>query len=261
MNDQTYCNESRGEQIVAYLYDDLDAAERQRLEAHVQTCAACRSEMSSLRGIRRELGRWSPPEPSIGFTPGLAPAPGRIGAWARMKTVPVWAQAAAAMLVVGAAAGLANIEIRRDAAGIIVRTGWSQPPVASVPSLSPSAADVSSPAPWQADVEAMAVRLRSELQASQAEARPAGRTEASADTTVRTLITESEQRQQRELALRIAELARDVHTQRRSDLEKIQYSLGLMESNLGAVQDIGVEVMRQRQMINDLAVPVSQGGR
>jgi len=260
MTDQTYCNESRGEEIVAYLYDDLDTAERERVEAHVRTCAACRAEMSSLRGVRRELGRWSPPEPSVGFTPGLAPAPGRMGAWAKMKVVPVWAQAAAAMLVVGAAAGLANIEIRQEAGGIIVRTGWSQPPVVTAPSPLPSLADVSSPAPWRADLEAMAVALRSELQASQAEARPAAGRET-VDAGVRSLITESERRQQRELALRIAELARDVQTQRRSDLEKIQYSLGIMESNLGAVQNIGVEVMRQRQMINDLAVPVSQGGR
>ncbi|MGE0703320.1 MAG: anti-sigma factor [Vicinamibacterales bacterium] len=260
MNDQTYCNGSRGEEIVAYLYDDLDAAERERLEAHVQACAACRSEMSSLRGIRRELGRWNPPEPSVGFTPGIAPAPGRIGAWTKMKAVPVWAQAAAAMLLVGAAAGLANIEVRRDEAGFLVRTGWSQPQVVTAPSPSPSAAEVSSPAPWRADLEALAVALRSELQASQAEPRPAAGPQT-AEAGVRTLITESERRQQRELALRIAELARDVQAQRRSDLEKIQYSLGIMESNLGAVQNIGVEVMRQRQMINDLAVPVSQGGR
>jgi anti-sigma factor RsiW len=257
MNDQTYCNESRGEQIVAYLYDDLDPAERQSLEAHLQACAACRGEVASMRDVRRELARWSPPEPSAGFTPGIAPAPGRAGAWTKIKAVPLWAQAAAAMLIIGAAAGLANIEIRQDETGLIVRTGWSRPQAAAASVSPPSGAVRTAPAPWQADLDALAVVLRGELEASREPGRPAQG--QAVDPSVRTLISESERRQQRELALRLAELARDVQAQRRSDLEKIQYSLGIMESNLGAVQNIGVEVMRQRQMINDLAVPVSQG--
>jgi hypothetical protein len=112
--------------------------------------------------------------------------------------------------------------------------------------------------PWRADLDALALDLRNELGAAGAATSPVA-ADAGLNTRVRALIEESERRQQRELALRIAELARDVQAQRRSDLEKIQYSLNVLESNLGAVQTIGVEVMRQRQMINDLAVPVSQG--
>jgi hypothetical protein len=75
---------------------------------------------------------------------------------------------------------------------------------------------------------------------------------------VRGLIDESEQRQRRELALRLADMLRDVQFQRRDDLEKIDRSLGVIQANLGMMQSTGVEVMRQRQMLNDLAVRVSQ---
>jgi hypothetical protein len=61
---------------------------------------------------------------------------------------------------------------------------------------------------------------------------------------VRALLDESERRQQRELALRVAEVLRDVSTQRQADLVKIDRSLGAVQNNLG------VEVMKQRQSLN-----------
>jgi hypothetical protein len=75
---------------------------------------------------------------------------------------------------------------------------------------------------------------------------------------VAALIDESEQRQRRELALRLAEAVRDLHVQRRDDLARIDRSLGVIQANVGVMQNTGVEVMRHRQMINDLAVRVSQ---
>ncbi len=250
MKDDTYCNEARGDRFVAYLYDDLDSSGRAEMDAHLAACESCRAELAAFRSLRRELGRWALPEPSAGFTPGMAPAPGRLSLWARLTAVPAWAQAAAAVLVVGAAAGLANLEIQYDAGGLAVRTGWLRPAQAAV-------APDESAAPWDADLEALAAELRGELDATRAEVRPVATTAVNAER-VQGLIDDSERRHQREMALRLAELARDLQAQRRGDLEKIQYSLGMMESNLGTMQNIGVEVMRQRQMINDLAVPASQ---
>jgi hypothetical protein len=63
---------------------------------------------------------------------------------------------------------------------------------------------------------------------------------------VRTLIEESERRQQRELALRTAQLMRDVDSQRQVDLAQIQNSFGQIEGLTGA------EVREQRQMLNYL---------
>ena len=63
---------------------------------------------------------------------------------------------------------------------------------------------------------------------------------------VRALIDESERRQQRELALRTAQVLRDFDSQRRVDLEQIQRSFGQFEGLTGA------EVREQRQMLNYL---------
>ena len=63
---------------------------------------------------------------------------------------------------------------------------------------------------------------------------------------MRALVEESEKRQQRELALRIAELLRDVNAQRQADLVKIDRTLGAVQNN------VGIEVMKTRQQINQM---------
>jgi len=66
---------------------------------------------------------------------------------------------------------------------------------------------------------------------------------------VRALLDESEQRQQRELALRLAEVVRDTQVQRRADLVKIDQSLGVLQNQTS------LEVRRE---VNSLARQVSQ---
>ena len=73
-------------------------------------------------------------------------------------------------------------------------------------------------------------------------------------TRVRALIAESEQRQQRELALRTAELVGDFDSQRQFDLAQIQRNFGQIEGLTGA------EVREQREMLNYL-MRVSQQQR
>ena len=68
---------------------------------------------------------------------------------------------------------------------------------------------------------------------------------------VRALIASSERRQQLELALRVGDVISDVQAQRRADLLKIDRSIGLMQNSTG------MEVLRQREMLNSLAVRVS----
>ena len=63
---------------------------------------------------------------------------------------------------------------------------------------------------------------------------------------MRALLAESEQRQQRELALRVAQLQRDFDGQRVSDLKRIQDNLGQLGGWTGA------EVARQRDVLNYL---------
>src|ERR1700761_6338993 len=115
--------DNRDDAIVAYLYDDDEGrgTEGARFEKHLASCAPCRAEIASLRGVRRQLTHWSPPD----FVSSHAQLAARPPQWWRQ--IPVWAQVAAALLFLGVSAGIANLDVRYDAAGLTVRTGWSKP--------------------------------------------------------------------------------------------------------------------------------------
>ena len=236
----------RDEALIALLYDDGGAeasADRARFEAHVRACAACRVELDALRGIRAQLARWAPPEPKFGAPANLQSNPQ--SALRNPRWVPAWAQAAAAVLVVGVAAGIANLDVHYDRSGLTIRTGWSSR--AAVPLAQPAAAPAAADAAlWKADLAALERQLRSELRPSQAANAAAAQRSSDADLVrrVRALVDDSEKRQQRELALRIAELMRDVNVQRQADLVRVDRALGLVENK------VGVEVLKNRQQMN-----------
>jgi hypothetical protein len=103
------------------------------------------------------------------------------------------------------------------------------------------------------DLAALEQRLRAEM----AQIRTASTTRAAASSSqassdsdilarVRTLIEESEQRQQRELALRTAQVVRDVESQRRVDMQNVRSIVGQMEGTTGA------EIARQQQTLQYL---------
>ena len=66
------------------------------------------------------------------------------------------------------------------------------------------------------------------------------------------MIEQSEVRQQRELALRLSQVAREVDTQHRADLLRIQQNLGQFEMQTGAQID-------QQQQMMDYLVRTSGG--
>ncbi len=244
---------TRGDLLVAYLYNDMALDERAGFDRHLTTCALCRAELDALRGVRSELKQWAPPEPSFHVT--IAPTlPGaeRRGRWASLSHIPAWAQVAAATLFLGVAAGMANLEVAYDANGLSVRTGWRHPDQATA---SPAAVVRPGQAsPWRADLTTLEQQLRSDLAVRPVAATPVAAPQLDDATVrrVRALLQESEQRQQRELGLRFAEMAREVEAQRQADLVKIDRSLGLISSRTG------MEVMRTQQQVNSLAQRVSQ---
>ena len=69
---------------------------------------------------------------------------------------------------------------------------------------------------------------------------------------VRTLVDESARRQQTELALRVAEVVRDMNVKREADLQRIDQSLGMFQNKTG------VEVLRNRQKLDYILQRVSQ---
>ena len=69
---------------------------------------------------------------------------------------------------------------------------------------------------------------------------------------VRTLIAASESSQRRELALRVAEVARDFQVQRNADLQRIQGTFTVLENKTTG------EIVKQRTVLNNLATWASQ---
>jgi putative zinc finger protein len=241
----------RDETLIAYLYGESDGGPRAAFEAHLATCERCRHELAELRGMRTSLQAWTPPEAAVAGGGSLFGSPvRRRGAW--LREIPVWAQAAAALLVLGVSAGLANLNVRYDGNGLTIRTGWTG---AAPSAVSRSASDPSTgatTAPWRADLDALEQRLRAEAAAAPV------RTQDAADVSdaqvlrrVRALIQESERKQQNEVALRIAEVAREFDTKRGSDLANIDRSIRTLQSNTG------IEVARYGQIVNYLANRVS----
>src|SRR5436190_22995042 len=127
----------RDQAIVSYLYGDdggFDVAERAAFDLHLTTCDRCRAELAAFEEVRASLGAWSPPEfPSIGLPRRSSTNSPSGGGW---RDIPAWAQLAAAMLFVGVGAAIANLDVRYDANGLQVRTGWS--PVVRAPAVEPS---------------------------------------------------------------------------------------------------------------------------
>jgi len=90
------------ERLVDYIYNECDAAERERMQQHLDSCHECRAEVKSLRSVREDLLAWDVPAHESVWRP-FKPAP-VLPFW---RQVPAWTLAAAASLVLlsGAAGG------------------------------------------------------------------------------------------------------------------------------------------------------------
>jgi hypothetical protein len=234
--------------LVGYLYDECDAVERDAVAAHIAICAACAAELAALGSAREQLAAWTPPEAKLGFviterqsaeslrltsdtTPRRTP-------WFS-RPLPVWAQVAAAALVfavglsLGIARGTSQTAVPPNMANVPARAGAA---VASV-----------------AELTALERRLKDEIAAIRTANRDSSLpvaasspSEAQLMARVRAMIEESEQRQQRELAIRTTQIVRDFESQRRVDLAQIQQNFGQIEGLTNA------EVREQREMLNYL---------
>lgn len=248
--------------LMAYLYEEIAPPQRDTFEAHLATCARCRVELHALGGVRAQLARWSPPvftstrqSTSVSQSLIVNPAPaGNARSSFRWREIPAWAQVAAALLVLGVSAGIANLNVHYDAQnGLNIHTGWTNP--SNTTNLANASKSVNSEnAVTRDELARLEQQLRMEIRTSQPAA-PAAQARTAASTTdedtvrrLKAIVEESERRQQREIALRVAELLRDVNAQRQSDLRKID----LMQDQTG------VEVLRTRQQMNYLLQRVSQ---
>jgi hypothetical protein len=239
------------ELLVSYLYDELQGQERQAFEAHLGTCSACSDEIEGLRGTRAHLSSWAPVEPDLSFqiVRRSEARPSRLH-WASSRGA--WGLAAAAVLVLGAAAGMANVEVRSGSDGFVVRTGWSRGAV-DADASGVRAANAAASRDEMAAMERRLAGLESALAA-----RPTGvvTTAATGDATraleaqllqrMRQMLAESETRTQREFAQRLIAGMSEVQASHTNDLITLQQTLN---QNQGAIND---EVFRQREEMKNL---------
>ncbi|HET7698146.1 MAG TPA: zf-HC2 domain-containing protein [Vicinamibacterales bacterium] len=233
------------ERLVSYLYDDLADAERAAFERHVRDCGECRAELNALRGVRADLISWSPPQPDFGFRVVREPKVLPMRPSWRARWTPAAGLAAAAVLVLAIASAIARVEISSGPQGFTVRTGWSAAPGAPE---RPQAArrDVPLPASAAAGDAALIESLDRRLRALETAVREPGLVrnaslsarsrdwDAEIIRRVREMLAQSESRQQGELALRIAQVLRDVDAQRVEDLKRIQQGLRSVEATVNA---------------------------
>ena len=265
----TACGEH--ERLIDYAYDELDAGERARFETHLASCGECRDALAGIRSVRAQLAGWQVPERGFGFTI----APGGTAAATRPAR-PWWAPgalAAAAVVLLAAGAAIANLEITYGRDGISVRTGWSRAqspavttsaarPEPSPAPAAPRAAANDAPlpvgaggTPWRDDLAALERRLRGEFRSIPTASPASGRRVSAASTAdsdellrrVQELIEQSELRQRRELALRVAQVVRDFDTQRQNDLVRIQQGLGQIEGSTAADRQVLNYLVRASQ--------------
>ena len=253
--------QGRGEELVAYMYGEDDSGARAELELHLARCSRCRQAMSGLGAVRGVLREWTPPDPRDGALADRVTASPSPRTWRSLSDVPRWAQAVAAILVLGVAAGVANVEVRYGPDGLVVRTGWSAiadpatPPTdaaATAAAIVPVVmSDLEAAKPWQTNLTVLGDGLRQELAPKVRPAQPVD--QAAILDRVRELVEQSEARQRRELALRLAEAVQEGQLQRRVNLQRIDRTLGAIESSSRLHQ------LRYNEAINSLNLAVRAG--
>lgn len=229
--------------LVSYLYDDVGPEERDVIAAHLAGCASCAREVATLGATRRQLAAWTVPDAGLGFRVARAGAdPGAFPWW--RQPMPAWMQAAAAVALF--------------ASGLVLGAGRGANQDATAGSSSALSAPVAALTVSPRELSQLEERLRAEMTqirtASSAAVVTPVRGEREDEAVLRrvqTLLAESEERQRRELALRTAQMLRDVEVQRRSDLAQVQRTMGEMEGLTGA------EIRQQRETLNYL-INVSQ---
>jgi anti-sigma factor RsiW len=271
LNRSSYCGEPGA--LVSYLYNDGSPDELAAIEAHVQTCDACTAELAALGDTREVLSAWSPPQTELGLTlaasdalpvaatvatmpvPAVPAAVAEVPWW--RQSSPVWMQAVAASMVF--------------AAGMTIGAGRG-----AAPATSNSVAEAGQPVSGQAvaavrtdavktdnvsrgELADLERRLRADLARLSTASTPVQTAARSEDEAllkrVRLLLSESEERQRSELALRTAQVLRDIEIQRKVDMATVQQDIGQIQGTTGA------ELKQQRELYNMLMNRAGLQGR
>ena len=239
--------------LLDYLYEEGDPAERMTIARHLQECTKCSVAVLEYQTVRGMLSEWTPPASQLGFrivqdsgsSPSATVDPRARGGWSwgggLLTDKRTWAQAAAAVALFAAGMAVSQLDVEYGEGALTVRSR-SAAPAGAVRNAS-----IELPSAPQRVPEAVAGRP--EGQAVPASAGNSPNAATNNDEVVRQLramIEQSEIRQQRELALRLSQVAREVDTQHRADLLRIEQNIGQMEMETGA------QINHQQQQVDYL---------
>jgi len=213
--------------LLDYLYDEGDPAERLAIAKHLQECVTCSVAVLEMRTVRGMLAEWKPPPAQLGFRIVQEPAEAGLTTpvpvlaqrrwWGQSSSYRRWAQLAAGVLLFVAGMAVSQLHVNYADGALTVRARSAAAPSLDVdpPTLAGRTVSIHLPV---APVEV-------------ANATPASdnaRREAMEELLqrVRTMIDQSESRQQRELALRLSQVAGEVDAQHQADLLRIQQDFG-----------------------------------
>jgi len=210
------CNER--EKLIGYLHDEVDAAERRSIDAHLSTCEACREELRAFRDVRHDLLAWDVPEHESVWTPFVTTRQQPV--WRQM---PAWAMAAAATLVfaIGGAGGFAG---RALAARSIAPVQIAAVPVNPEPAIVGPAASLE-------DLRALQTRLNELERAAPVRAVSTTPVSMSASTNaalisqVEQLIRDSEGRMNHKTSQKILSIITDIDKSHKADFATLQQQI------------------------------------
>jgi len=243
--------------LLDYLYEEGDPADRVRIATHLQECARCSVALLEFQTVRGMLSEWKPPASALGFRivqdgrgvaasegNGVVGLPPQHAWWTPSVRVGHWAQAGAAVLVFAAGMAVSQLDVRYETGALTVRARSAAPaPAVRASSIHlPATADAPQVASGSVSVAGGPATASPDAVVS---------TEQLLQR-VRTMIEQSEIRQQRELALRLSQVASEVDTQHKADLLRIQQNFGQLEMETGAQ-------ISQQQQLMDYLVRTSGG--
>ena len=190
--------------LVAYLYGEVDLEARRQFDVHLQDCPICADEVLSLKDVRGTLDAWVPPDAQLGFR--VVTTTGRRH-WEfdtllrRVMPPRSWGIAAMVVLVLLAAVAVTRPEIEFGPDWMLVRIGWSQSvaPDSVTPGLSSSqpVSESELAQDWAAVDSPWLQRVHE-------------------------MIRESERRQVRALSDRVRQVEQRIEEQRRADLSEME---------------------------------------
>jgi len=230
--------------LLDYLYEEGDSAERLKIARHLQDCATCSVAVLELQSVRGMLNQWTPPAAELGFRivrdPAAASEHRGWRDWLAAAKMPVWAQAAAGVVLFVAGFGFSQLHVEYANGALTLRTRPAARSDITLPAAPVQLIDASASSALRDKSTPADFGSSSNVQSSDEVLRR-----------VKAMIDQSEGRQQRELALRLSQLVQDFDAQRRADMLRVDQNLGQLEGQTGA------EVAQQRELLNSL-VKVSQ---